>query len=154
MPLVSVRHGVLQQWYPLIDGRSQQERANGRAGHAPQSGLRLVGRPLSFYPTLRCPLCGAILPSRQFTAKGFMICPSCDGKIRVPRWRNKLVVRGGFVCTIVVSFLLGFRGAHLLAAILLGFLPMVILWAGLLRIIFPMKLEPCTPRDQAASTFK
>jgi len=33
--LVSVRRGVLQQWYPLIDGCRQEERARKNPGHLP-----------------------------------------------------------------------------------------------------------------------
>jgi hypothetical protein len=42
--LVSVRCGVLQQWYPHRDERGQQERANGRPGRPQGSALILTMR--------------------------------------------------------------------------------------------------------------
>src|SRR5438552_4221721 len=49
--LVSVRRGVLQQWYPLNDGCRQEERARKNPGHPPLlifqrwQGLQNLGGP-------------------------------------------------------------------------------------------------------------
>lgn len=104
---------------------------------------------MNFYPTLKCPLCGGILPNRQFHAGTPMTCPSCFRQVQLADWYRKLTFRGGIVITGILCYLLGFRGVWLFVAIMVGFFPGILLWAFVLAHTISTRFEPYPPGGQA-----
>ncbi len=77
-----------------------------------------------------------------------MTCPTCFRKVQVAQWYRKLISRGGVVATLILSYLLGFRGIWYLVAVVAGFVPVLIAWAGIVRLILPPRFEPYPPGSQ------
>jgi hypothetical protein len=65
-----------------------------------------------------CPKCGALLKATQIVAAGPFPCPNCNTKLQASSRYGEWIAVGSLALSIVASLVLGFRGFHLLYAVL------------------------------------
>ena len=68
--------------------------------------------------TVKCVSCGRLLRPRDIRAAGRFPCPGCGTQLQAPNSYGRWVGLGSLLFSVVASFALGFRGLHLLYAVL------------------------------------
>jgi hypothetical protein len=68
--------------------------------------------------TVKCVSCGRPLRPRDIRAAGPFACPGCGAQLQAPNSYGQWVGSGSLLFSVVASLALGFRGLHLLYAVL------------------------------------
>jgi hypothetical protein len=95
-------------------------------------------------PTFKCPSCGEIIPNR-YKAGQPLTCPGCLKQLKPSRRYLNFAFCSAIGLTVLICFLLGFRGVWLLVAALLLWFPVDFVWMFLYVRLFPPKFEPYSP---------
>jgi hypothetical protein len=101
-----------------------------------------MGRPIR-----NCVKCGATLTYDQIREAGPFPCPACNAQLQAPRYYGRLVVFGSILLATLAFAALGFRGFHLLYAVLAALVPVVFLAMNLVKYVIPPKIEIYLPED-------
>jgi hypothetical protein len=92
-------------------------------------------------PTLRCPLCGAVLPNTYRTGRP-LGCPGCSAQLKPSRAYLNLALWTALGPAVGICYLLGFRGIWLLIAALALWLPVDFVWMFVYVQLVPPRFEP------------
>lgn len=121
---------------------------------------------MKWWPTLKCPLCGGVLPNREVklnplfgrvlpNTNGQVIklnypvvtCPTCSQPLQFARWEQALDGLIALGLAVVLSLLLGIRGLWLVGAAVVLWFPMVVIWEAILGRIMPPHFEAYVPKE-------
>jgi hypothetical protein len=86
------------------------------------------------------------LEPAQIVAAGPFPCPNCGTKVQAPYSYGQWIAVGSLALSVVASLVLGFRGFHLLYAVLLLLVVIDYLAIHLLKYVVPPKIEIAVPR--------
>lgn len=92
-----------------------------------------------------CPKCGALLKPAQIVAAGPFACPNCGTKLQAQNRYGRRIGAGSLALSVVASVVLGFRGLHLLYAVLLLLVVIDYLAIHLLKYAVPPKIGIAVP---------
>ena len=98
-------------------------------------------------PVRACVKCGTSLQYNQILAAGPFSCPVCHAQLQVPDAYALWIAVGNLLFSAVVFGTLGFRGLHLLYAILLVWLPIQYIAINFLNFVIPPKIEIYLPKN-------
>jgi len=101
-----------------------------------------MGRPIR-----SCVKCGATLTYDQIREAGPFPCPTCHAQLQAAGYYGHLVGLGSILLATLVFTALGFRGFHLLYAVLAALVPVVFLAMNLVKYVIPPKIEIYLPKD-------
>jgi hypothetical protein len=74
-------------------------------------------------------------------------CPSCQTQLQAVESYGQFGVWGGVLVSIIVFYLLGFRGLGLTCAVLIAFMPVVFIVVNFLKYLVPPRIETYLPKD-------
>lgn len=94
-----------------------------------------------------CVKCGAPLTYEEIFAAGPFPCPACHTQLQAPDYYGHLTGFGSILLTALVLAGLGFRGLHLLYAVLITLVPVVYLAINLVKYAIPPRIEIYLPED-------
>jgi len=94
-----------------------------------------------------CPECGRSLKYREILAAGPFACPVCQAQLQAPDSYGRWIGLGSLLLPVAILGAFGFRGLHLLYAVLLSFLPIDWLALRLVKYVMPPKIEIYLPRE-------
>jgi hypothetical protein len=92
-----------------------------------------------------CPKCGALLKPAQIVAAGPFPCPNCGTKLQAPNRYGRWIGAGSLALSVIACLVLGFRGLHLLYAVLLLSVVIIYLAIHLLKYAVPPKIGIAVP---------
>ena len=98
-------------------------------------------------PVRTCPKCGATLKYKDIRSGRPFSCPVCHTKLQVPGSYTQWSFWGSIVFETLVLAALGFRGIHLLCAVLVAFVPVLFLEVLFLKYLIPPKVEFYLPKN-------
>lgn len=102
----------------------------------------------------QCPSCEASLQPWEIRGAGTFTCPYCDRTLQAAAaYSNWISICNVLFCT-GVFILLGFRGLHLLYAILLAWWPVEFIAGNLLLWVIPPKIEIAKPQKPLRDTLR
>lgn len=101
-----------------------------------------------FHPQeLKCPFCGSVLPNRELRVGKPLKCPTCSKDLQFARWQLRVHGALALVVTVAVCYMVGLRGFALAAAVILFFVPMLILLLPLFNRISKPRFEEYQRKD-------
>lgn len=92
-----------------------------------------------------CPKCGAPLKPTEIVVAGLFLCPNCGTRLQAPRIYGEWIAIGSLLLSVFVSLVSGFRGFHLLYAVLLLLVVIDFLAIHLLKYAVPPRIEIAVP---------
>jgi hypothetical protein len=95
--------------------------------------------------TPRCPKCDAPLKPTQIVAAGSFPCPNCGTKLQAPNNYGQWIAVGSLALSVGASLVLGFRGLHLLYAVLVLMVVIDYLAIHLLKYAVPPQVAIAVP---------
>ena len=98
-------------------------------------------------PLRTCVECGANLKYSDIRPAGPFRCPTCNTLLQAPESYVQWGFWGGISLVAFVLAALGFRGLHLLSAVLFASVPVLYLEVLFLKYLIPPKIETYLPRD-------
>ena len=101
---------------------------------------------MKWRPDYTCSLCGGVIPNREFDPRGPMTCPSCSKQLQLSGWYLKLETWSGIGLTLILCYLLGFRGLHFLGAFILLAIPVGLIWTFTFLRVIPPRFETYVPK--------
>lgn len=98
-------------------------------------------------PLRTCVRCGAALRHRNIRPAGPFPCPACHTLLQAPESYIQWGFWGGISLAALLLVGLGFRGLHLLSAVLFAVVPVLYLEVFFLKYLIPPKIEAYLPKD-------
>jgi predicted RNA-binding Zn-ribbon protein involved in translation (DUF1610 family) len=98
-------------------------------------------------PLRTCVKCGTVLKYSEIISVGAFPCPVCHTKLQVPDSYRQLSFWGSISLVAVLLAALGFRGLHLVSALLFAFVPIVYLEVSFLKYLIPPGIQAYLPKD-------
>src|SRR3954463_3036633 len=95
-----------------------------------------LGKP----PEPRCPACSRQLSWESIQFDSPFQCPVCGETLFVPKSYNQRVTWVTLPTAVVIGYLLGGRGFNWLILVVLGFFPLAVIVATVMRKLFPPTL--------------
>lgn len=95
---------------------------------------------------MKCVECGALLSPEEILAAGPFPCPTCHARIQARTAYGHWVYFLSVLFSAGVFYVLGFRGLHLIYAILLAWWPVLFLAMNVVIYLVPPKIELAVPR--------
>jgi DNA-directed RNA polymerase subunit RPC12/RpoP len=96
---------------------------------------------------VKCPSCGADMPTEQYRAGEPWTCPRCSRQFQISRAYGNIITWGAMVLSLVFFSLLGLRGFRLFIAVIVMWFPVLLILTGLFNHIFTPPLESYKPKD-------
>ena len=97
-------------------------------------------------PIRSCVKCGAPLKPQEIRAAGPFPCPSCHTHLQAVDSYAHWISVSNLLFSTIVLFAFGFRGLHLLYAVLLSWFPLQFLLSNLVTHLLPPRIELGDPR--------
>lgn len=98
-------------------------------------------------PARYCVSCGLQLTIEKILAAGPFRCPACHTQLQAPDSYAYWIGIGSVLLTALGTMALGFRGLHLLYAILVVLVPIWYLAINVVKYFIPPKIEIYVPED-------
>jgi hypothetical protein len=90
-------------------------------------------------------MCGAQLKRGQIVAAGSFECPNCQTKLQASNRYGRWIALCSLLFSVFTSLTLGYRGLHLLYAVLLVLVVIDFLALNLVKYALPPKIEIAVP---------
>ena len=98
-------------------------------------------------PLRTCVKCGAALRYRDIRPAGPFPCPVCHTLLQAPWSYTQWTAWGSIAFAALVLGALGFRGLHLISAVLFASVPVLYLEVFFLKYLIPPRIETYLPKD-------
>jgi hypothetical protein len=93
-----------------------------------------------------CVKCGVALRRQEIRAAGPFPCPSCHTQLQAVDSYAHWITVSNLVLATGAFFMFGFRGLHLVFAVLLSWFPLQFLMSTLVPRLLPPRIEIADPR--------
>lgn len=92
-------------------------------------------------PTIKCPVCGTVMPWKRFRARAPWVCPGCSGKFQIQRSRANVLNMCAVGLALGVSYTFGVRDLTLLVATVALWFPALLVCIFVADRLIPQRLE-------------
>jgi hypothetical protein len=104
---------------------------------------------MNWWPKLKCPACGAVIPNTLVRPSGPITCPSCSQQLQIKSWYGNLITSVPVGMALLLSYVLGMRGLRFVFASVVLYFPLLIAWTFIFVRVIPSRFEPYKPRKKA-----
>ena len=96
---------------------------------------------MRWWPILKCPVCGGVVPNTAVRPNSPLVCPSCSRKLQLSRAQGRFSVFVAIGLSIALCAALGLRDLWFLVAMVVFWFPMLFIWEFIFGRIVPPKFE-------------
>ncbi len=93
------------------------------------------------WPVLTCPFCRGRLPNEQLWPGKPLVCPTCSQELQLERRQLHLSGTIALALTVVACYVFGARGLWLLAASVVFWFPIFVVWEFISSHLMPTRFE-------------